>query len=176
MNRVDFHRHIEQKEAAMIERTKKPSAPEASGSKSLTAGAFRSLLEDLIHDPVHLDEDEQRKAAERRFAEVRAMIEQHPSDELWRDRLHRASEAARAGHHESLVFRLPSGQCTDGGLAINVQAGNWPQTLSGEAADAYRIWEQQLKPQGFLLTARILEYPHGNFGDVGLFLSWAGDE
>jgi hypothetical protein len=48
----------------------------------------------------------------------------------------------------------------------------WPGTLRGEAAEIYLRWERDLKPHGFHLTARVLDFPGGIPGDIGLFLVW----
>ena len=37
-------------------------------------------------------------------------------------------------------------------------------------AGAY--WEANLKPLGYTARARIVDYPGGKPGDVGLFLAW----
>ncbi|HQT77346.1 MAG TPA: hypothetical protein PLD10_09880, partial [Rhodopila sp.] len=79
------------------------------------------------------------------------------------------------GEHEVLLLRFPSAQCSDGGRAINVGSDAWPETLTGEAADLYRVWRDELQPKSFQLKARILDYPGGNLGDAGLILSWAAN-
>jgi hypothetical protein len=71
-----------------------------------------------------------------------------------------------------MLLRFPSQLCSDGGRAINVTEPDWPATLRGEAAEIYLRWERHLKPHGFHLTARVLEFPGGMPGDIGLFLSW----
>jgi len=52
---------------------------------------------------------------------------------------------------------------------ISLQTG---EGLRGEAAELYLRWKQDLRPLGFGLTARILDFPDGMPGDAGLFLSW----
>jgi hypothetical protein len=44
--------------------------------------------------------------------------------------------------------------------------------LRGEAAEIYLRWEHDLRPHGFRLAARILDFPGGIPGDAGLFLVW----
>jgi len=44
--------------------------------------------------------------------------------------------------------------------------------LRGEAAELYLRWERELRPHGFQLIARGLEFPGGFPGDIGLFLVW----
>jgi hypothetical protein len=63
--------------------------------------------------------------------------------------------------------------CTDHGRAINAPQQDWPKTLRGEAAEIYLQWEHELKPRGFRLTARVLDFPDGKPGDIGLFLAWS---
>ena len=73
---------------------------------------------------------------------------------------------------ELLLLRFPHDLCSDGGRAINAPEPDWPSTLRGEAAEVYLRWQRELKPQGFQLAARILDFPGGLIGDVGLFLVW----
>jgi hypothetical protein len=54
--------------------------------------------------------------------------------------------------------------------AVNAPQPDWPKTLRGEAAELYLRWERDLKPHGFGLAARVLDFPGGMPGDVGLFL------
>jgi hypothetical protein len=81
-------------------------------------------------------------------------------------------EAAEHGDREFMLLRFPSDLCTDRGRAINSALPEWPQTLRGEAAELYLRWERELKPRGFHLSARVLDFPDGMPGDVGLFLGW----
>ena len=71
-----------------------------------------------------------------------------------------------------MLLRFPSAVCSDGGRAINVTEADWPTTLRGEAAETYLRWERDLKPRGFHLTARVLDFPGGVPGDIGLLLVW----
>ena len=38
--------------------------------------------------------------------------------------------------------------------------------------ELFKFWKKSLKAGGFKLEARILNFPDGKSGDVGLFLSW----
>ena len=40
----------------------------------------------------------------------------------------------------------------------------------------YDYWQANLKPGGFRLIARIINYPGGKPGDVGLFFTWPKNE
>ena len=86
--------------------------------------------------------------------------------------MHGAREAAEHGEKEVMLLRVPSDLCTDQGRAINGPLPDWPKTLRGEAAEIYLRWEHDLKPQGFHLTARVLDFPGDKPGDIGLFLIW----
>ena len=142
---------------------------------SLTARAFRSLVDAFEHATIMGGTDAQRAAAERQRAELRDLIDHHMSDAQWRELLQQAREAAQGGAREFQLVRFPSANCSDDGRAISAADPNWPATLTGDAADLYRIWREQLHAKGFRLIARILDYAEDRPGDVGLFLSWAGD-
>jgi hypothetical protein len=142
-----------------------------TGQNPMPVGAFRRILDDFARTCGGGGHG----AAEHRIKEARAIIEHHVADPVWRERLNRAREAALTGEREFLLLRFPSAHCTDGGRAINVGETNWPETLTGDAAGLYQAAHNELDSEGFRLTARILEYPHGNPGNAGLFLSWPND-
>jgi CBS domain protein len=140
---------------------------------TLMAGDFRRLMADHEHqEDLHRQEHRRAAAAERRLR-VADLINDHISDKNWRGLVHQARQAAERGEKEFLLLRFPTQLCSDAGRAINVGEPNWPATLRGEAAEIYLRWEQDLKPQGFGLRARVLEFPGGMPGDIGLFLTWA---
>jgi hypothetical protein len=62
--------------------------------------------------------------------------------------------------------------CSDHGRAVNAPDPDWPATLRGLPAQLYLRWKEELRPRGFGLTARVVDFPDGLPGDVGLFLSW----
>lgn len=148
------------------------AAPERDES-ALVADNFRHLVEDFHSGETQHQEQTRRAAAQHRRQQAKDLINAHMFDESWRSMLHRAREAAENGQTEYLLLRFPGELCTDGGRAINVAEPNWPATLRGEPAEIYLRWERELKRQGFSLSARVLEYPGGKPGDIGLFLVWA---
>ncbi|MGZ8999245.1 MAG: DUF1269 domain-containing protein, partial [Allosphingosinicella sp.] len=81
-------------------------------------------------------------------------------------------EAARKGETTVLAYRFPSQICTDEGRAINNNLPNWPDTLNGQPREIYAYWQSQLKPAGYRLTVKILDYPQGIPGDAGFIFSW----
>ena len=105
---------------------------------------------------------------------MKELIDHHLTDDHWRGVLHQARIAADHGERETLVLQFPHELCSDGGRAINVAEPDWPSTLRGEAAEAYLRFERDLKPRGFHLIAKVLSFPDGYIGDIGLFLHWGG--
>lgn len=149
-----------------------PAQPRPPAAESIAAADFRHLVADFHHK-----EDEEKEAARRAATEelkkkVAEMIEEHISNDAWRALVHKARTAAEHGEKEFLLLRFPSQLCSDGGRAINVGEPGWPATLRGEAAEIYLRWERDLRPQGFHLAARVLDFPDGVPGDIGLLLIW----
>jgi CBS domain-containing protein len=142
--------------------------------KAITASDFRALVEAAASKKVAEQEAAHRASAGSEDHKVQEAIEHHVTDERWHDILEHARQAAAHGETELLVVSFPAKLCSDGGRAINVPEPNWPSTLRGEAAETYLRYERELKPQGFHLIARVLDFPGGFIGDIGLFLHWGG--
>lgn len=146
-----------------------PPPPTANG---LSAALFRRLGE--------AHEDEKRRAAARereardkaRRALVEKLAAEKLSDAAWRQLVEQAKGAAERGDKDFLLIRFPAALCDDGGRMINAPDPNWPTSLRGPAADVYERWRDELKPAGFGLVARILEFPGGYPGDAGIILTW----
>lgn len=104
----------------------------------------------------------------------------------------RLKGAFERGETELMLVSFPSSLCTDGGRAVNnadappivkpdpaakATSGDaepaWLATLPRGARPIYEFWKQELQPGGFKMTARILNYPGGIPGDIGLFFSWS---
>jgi hypothetical protein len=151
----------------------KPATTPAGRAESDTAAdEFRTLVRDFRSSETRHREQERRVANERRRQQIKDLVEHHIDDENWRALLHSARQAAEHGFKESMLLRFPSQLCSDGGRAINVVEADWPATLRGEAAELYLRWNRELKPKGFRLAARVLGFPGGIPGDIGLFLIW----
>ena len=148
-----------------------PDKPEAT-AQGVTADAFRGLAEDFEQAKAERRAATRHAQAEQRHQAVKALIDEHVGDQPWRSLLHDAREAAGRGAKEFLLLRFPSELCSDGGRAVNAPLPDWPKTLRGEAAEIYLRWERELRPQGFHLRARVLDFPNGKPGDIGLFLAW----
>jgi len=153
----------------------KPVANEApSEEDGLSASNFRHLVDDAASKKAHQEQDQQHAVEEQRKSTMKELIDHHLTDEHWRGILHQARIAAEQGEREVLVLQFPHELCSDGGRAINVAEPNWPSTLRGEAAETYLRFERDLKPRGFHLIAKVLSFPDGYIGDIGLFLHWGG--
>ena len=164
------HRHEPAHPSAMTPPPAAHAKPPNAGEP--TVNDFRNLV---LH--AKQEEAERREAARRQAEEVqrkatRELIEHHVSEESWRGILQRMRQAAEHGEKESMLLRFSSSLCSDGGRAVNAPEPDWPATLRGEPAEIYLRWERELKPHGFRLTARVLDFPGGFPGDLGLFLVW----
>jgi CBS domain-containing protein len=149
-----------------------PLPPRAADGAGLTASDFRGLVADHERTKLEHSQELHRAAAEQQRKRVVELMDLHISDETWRSLLHQAHQSAEQGGKEFMLLRFPSQLCSDGGRAINICEAGWSATLRGEAGELYLRWERDLKSQGFPLGARILDFPGGMPGDVGLFLTW----
>jgi CBS domain-containing protein len=153
--------------------TEPHAAPMTEPDETSSAAAdFRRLAADFESAEAHRREDLRHSAGEERQHRAEELIGTHISDGSWRHLLHEARAAAEQGLKEFLLLRFPSQLCSDGGRAVNVPDPEWPATLRGEAAEIYLRWSHDLKPQGFHLSARVVDFPDGMPGDIGLFLVW----
>lgn len=149
------------------------AAMPAPETDALTADSFRHLVAGFKQGQARQREESRLAAAAERRQRMQALLDQHISNEGWRTLLQHAHQAAEHGLTEFLLLRFPSQLCSDGGRSINLGEKGWPKSLRGEAAEIYLWWEQDLKPQGFHLTARVIDFPGGMPGDIGLFLTWS---
>jgi hypothetical protein len=161
-----LHRHHEAERPAHAE------PPHDQDDVRLTVADFHNLAADSEHKEIEHREEARRAAAAGRRQRVNELIEHHVSDENWRALLHQARQAAEHGQKEFMLISFPNQLCSDGGRAINAAEPDWPATLRGEGAEIYLRWERDLRAGGFHLAARVLEFPGGMPGDIGLFLIW----
>ena len=145
-------------------------------SGGLTVSDFQGLVADHEVAESHRKAEDRLAAVAQRKATVKLLIDHHIGDKAWLEMLQRARVAAEGGAEEYPLLRFPAELCSDGGRAINAIEPAWPETLRGEAAEAYLRWERDLKGRGFRLAARVLNFPGGFLGDVGLFLIWGNGQ
>jgi hypothetical protein len=100
---------------------------------------------------------------------------QAPVTEIeWTRLIADARRLAAQGARQCVMLRFPAALCEDGGRAINVPDPDWPASLRGKAARMYLRWRDELKPEGFRLSAQIVSFPDGLPGDVEMALIWGG--
>lgn len=116
--------------------------------------------------------EKRRKLEEQQDAVRQEFMQRDVSDEAIKRLNSLVRHAAEQGHKEVMLFRFPAEYCKDHGRAINNFDPDWPASLTGFAAKAHEAFKRDLEPVGYRMRAQILNYPDGNLGDVGIFLSW----
>ena len=149
-------------------------APTTPINTSLSAERFRDLAAEYRQRQRHEHDTAHQAVSAEIEREIKDLTINHVDDAFWQAILKNAADAAHRGEREFLLLRFPNALCSDGGRAINAPSGDWPTTLRGEAAELYLRWQRDLQPRGFHLFARVLEFPGGLPGDIGLFLAWGG--
>lgn len=86
--------------------------------------------------------------------------------------LDKMRKAAEGGEKQCQLLAFPSDACTDRGRRISSRQSDWSATLQGKAADIYKFWDEDLRPQGFGLAAEVISFPGGKPGDIGLTVQW----
>jgi len=165
-------RRVSSELAAVPSVTKAGATEAVAAEPAAAASGFRTLEADFHRGEIQRHDDARAAADKLRHETVNTLMNAHVSDDAWRQMLQHARTSAEHGATEWLVLRFPSQLCRDGGRAINIADAAWPATLRGEAAELYLRFEQELKPAGFRLSARVLEFPGGMPGDIGLFVVW----
>lgn len=116
---------------------------------------------------------EKQKKAQSEEAEFKDFFMRGEITDEERERFrNRVLALAERGETEACVMTFPSSFCSDGGRAINNFEADWHKTLIGRAATAFELWDRNAKPLGYKLQARVLSYPNGIIGDIGLYITW----
>lgn len=147
--------------------------PAAQAAPPMTGQVFRDLVDAATQAKIDTKAAAAREDVLARGRQVKRILQEHLDAGMWRMLLTHARVAASQGAIEFELLRFPAELCTDRGRRIDVAEADWPETLRGEAAELYDRFARELKPAGFGLAARVLDYPNGRLGDVGLFLTWA---
>ena len=139
-------------------------------------------------------EEQLQRRKEEELVEFRQRLDNFQlTDEIIHSGLDRIKRAFERGETELIIAAFPSSFCTDGGRAI-INAGappinkpskeeaaaraeqpEWLATLPAGVHQVHRFWKDNLRAGGFKFEARIINYPGGKPGDVGLFFSWPKD-
>jgi hypothetical protein len=112
------------------------------------------------------------------------------TDEIIKSGQDRIRRSFERGETELMFASFPCDFCTDGGRAV-INAGvppinkpskeeaakqseqpDWLLTMPAGVRKVHEYWRSNLKPGGFGFAARVVSYPGGKPGDVGLFFSW----
>jgi hypothetical protein len=116
--------------------------------------------------------DAARRERERRAGDRGRFDARGLTDADRRDMLSKVEAAFAGGQREVMLVSFPSDFCTDGGRRINNRLPGWQDTLPAGAQPFLAFWRDALRPGGFGLGARVLTFPGGMPGDVGLFVTW----
>lgn len=137
-----------------------------------SAEIFRGLEDDFRAGKIRQALEVKSALASQAELRIKELVETHIDGPIWRTMLAGARQAAAHGEQEFLLLTFPSDLCVDRARAINAAEAGWPATLRGEAAEIYRNWDRDLRSRGFRCSARVLNFPGGFPGDVGLYLAW----
>ena len=155
-----------------IVQAKPAPAAVVAGSETVTAAALKNLVAEFERNKSRMHDEIRRQGKEKRDESVKALLHARFTDQELAHVLTLAREAARRGETGVPALTFPSALCTDGGRAINLPDPDWPASLRGKAADFFLRWDKELRPLGFALTARIVNFPDGFPGDAELSLAW----
>lgn len=140
--------------------------------KPITAQELRLHMAEKELDEAKKALDKQKKLEAERQAFEDHFMRAEVTDQDRQKIRERVLRMAEQGHSELCVLTFPATFCSDGGRAINNFEADWPKTLTGRAAKLYKIWETNSRDMGYRAEARVLNYPKGMIGDIGLFLLW----
>jgi uncharacterized membrane protein len=155
----------EQEEIEVAIGTRPPRPPSASELQAM-------IVQEEEHEAAAAQHKREAARARRR-QEIERFAQGNLSPDDIRAIVQRCTDAAQAGHDNIIAYRFPSEVCLDGGRAINNGEHDWPASLNGQPRAVYEYWQRVLRPAGYHISARILNYPGGVPGDVGFILSWA---
>jgi hypothetical protein len=163
-----------------------------SGTSSLALSVAALFAErDAQHSRDTQGAENLRHRKEEELADFKKRLDNFQlTDEIIKSNLDRIKRSFERGETELMIAAFPSSFCTDGGRAI-INAGEppinkpskeelaarsdepeWLATLPLGVHQVFDYWKANLKPGGFGFAARIINFPGGMPGDVGLFFSW----
>jgi hypothetical protein len=136
-------------------------------------------------------EEQLQRRRDEELADYRKRLDSFQlTDAVIQSGLARIRHVFELGENELMFASFPASFCTDDGRAI-INAGappinkpteeelsarpdepEWLETVPRGVRQVYDYWKDNLRPGGFKFTARIINYPGGKPGDVGLFFSW----
>lgn len=162
--------------------------PEAS--KDLSVAALFAAREARQRGEQQAAERLQRRKEEELTAYKQRLEDFHLADEMIPRQLKRLEHSFERGESELMLASFPCEFCTDGGRAVmnageppinkptkedearRAEQPDWLLTMPAGIRRAHEYWKQHLKPGGFGFAARIVRYPGGKPGDIGIFITW----
>jgi hypothetical protein len=152
----------------------KPTKPPSKGGAARvpSAAKFRTLAAEREAAKAAEANREFEVEEERKKALIAELSARHVKPEGVENALRVIRDVAKSGQTEFQLLRFPNELCSDRGRAINNSEPQWPQTLTGFPREVFIAWEKHFKDQGYRLTAKIVDFPGGKPGDVGLYISW----
>ncbi len=148
----------------------------ASSSKEALLPSAKDCLREVARA-----EAEEAKKQDKGEVEKKKLLEQFskPSGVSDDERLKRAASVIKRAVRNKLteveVGRFPNQLCTDRGRAIIQGEAGWEDTLTGLPKELHQFWHKHLAPLGYKIHMRIVDWPNGMPGDVGISLSWKKD-
>ena len=141
-------------------------------SDRVSAANLRKKIADNVIEEAKKKADKARKNDDAKQRAYQEFMDRHFT-EADRIRIRGMIEkAAENNLFEINILTFPSEYLEDHGRRINSADANWREHLSGYAKSLCEAFEDLGQPQGYKLIARILNYPDGMIGDIGLFVSW----
>ena len=159
-------------------------------SSGLSVASLFAEREARLRQDREAEEQLQRRQEEELAAFKNRLDEFELTDAAIESGLDRIKRAFERGETELMIASFPSSFCSDGGRAV-INAGSppineptkaeaarqaeqpdWLLTLPAGVRKVYEHWKLHLKPGGFGFSVRIIDFPGGKPGDVGVFVSW----
>jgi hypothetical protein len=138
----------------------------------LTPDHLHKISEDIAMARAHEALAKMRLAEEHEKTLRDAFMSSEPPADALARLMATARRLAEQGRTDMLVLQFPASYLDDHGRMINNQEADWPTSLSGFPKRAYEFYETNLKAHGYRVRAKILDYPDGMPGDVGIYLIW----
>jgi CBS domain-containing protein len=144
----------------------------APATAAVTAAELKTLVAEFERQKSEMKSAAGRQNKAKRDEQVKLLLNSRFTDQEMSHLMLQARDAARRGESGIPALIFPSALCADGGRAVNLPDPAWPSTLRGKAADFFLRWDKELRPLGFALSARIVNFPDGFPGDAELALVW----
>jgi hypothetical protein len=158
-----------------VPRGERPAQPTIGGAEpffSLSLDTMYAAREERERHSKATAVDAAQRERDRRAGDRGRFDARRLTDAGRRAMLSKVEAAFKSGQQEVMLVSFPSDFCTDGGRRINNRLPGWQDTLPNGAQGILAFWQETLRPGGFGLGARVLTFPGGVLGDVGLFITW----